>query len=297
VSRLFAVSDLHVGSPENRQAVAEIPRHPDDHLIVAGDVGERFDDVRWALDWLRGRFRGLVWVPGNHELWSLPGDPQGARGEERYLELVEMCRRLDVLTPEDPYPLWRAGPGEEAVVLAPLFLLYDYSFRPPALSKEEALARAARSGVVCADELLLHPDPHASREAWCRARIEISARRLEAVPERYRLVAISHFPLRQDLVFLPRVPLFSPWCGTRATEDWHRRFRAKVVVSGHLHLPGTSWRDGVRFEEVSFGYPRDWARTRSNGLRLREVLPADGVHEPGPGEDEPLGRRANPLPE
>jgi 3',5'-cyclic AMP phosphodiesterase CpdA len=297
VSRLYAVSDLHVGNPENRQAVAGIPSHPDDHLIVAGDVAERFDDIRWALATLRGRFQGVVWVPGNHELWSLPGDPHGARGEDRYMELVEMCRGLDVLTPEDPYPLWRAGPREEAVVLAPLFLLYDYSFRPPALSKEQALARAARSGVVCADELLLHPDPHPSREAWCQARVEISARRLAEVPERYRMVAISHFPLRQDLVFLPRVPLFSPWCGTRATEDWHRRFRAKVVVSGHLHVPGTSWRDGVRFEEVSFGYPRDWARTSANGLRLREVLPAEGISEPGPQTDRASGPRATPLPE
>jgi hypothetical protein len=151
--------------------------------------------------------------------------------------------------------------------------------------------------VVCADELLLHPDPHPSREAWCEARVEISARRLAEVPDRYRLVAISHFPLRQDLVFLPRVPLFSPWCGTRATEDWHRRFRAKVVVSGHLHLPGTSWRDGVRFEEVSFGYPRDWARTRSNGVRLRELLPADGIGEPDPRRDQALGPRSTPLQE
>ena len=298
MSKLYAVSDLHVGSPDNRQAVAGLAARPEDWLIVAGDVGERFEDVRWAIERLRDRFQKVIWVPGNHELWTLPGDPHHTRGEERYQELVEMCRGLDVLTPEDPYPVWRA-PGEESTVLAPLFLLYDYSFRPPGLSKEQAVARAAGSGVLCGDELLLHPDPHPSREAWCEARLQLSARRLAEVPERYRLVPISHFPLRLEPAVLARIPMFSLWCGSRATEDWHRRFRARVVVSGHLHLPGTTWRDGVRFEEVSFGYPRDRARGGSSGLRLREVLPAEGFADADTGVDldRAVGPGAAPLPE
>ena len=46
-----------------------------------------------------------------------------------------------------------------------------------------------------------------------------------------------------------------------------------AVVSGHLHRPGTRWRDGVRFEEVSFGYPQERTMRAAPGLRLREVLP------------------------
>src|ERR1700736_5552706 len=49
VSRLYAVSDLHVGNPVNRQAVAGIPSHPDDQLIVAGDEAERFAGMPSAL--------------------------------------------------------------------------------------------------------------------------------------------------------------------------------------------------------------------------------------------------------
>jgi len=47
-------------------------------------------------------------------------------------------------------------------------------------------------------------------------------------------VLINHFPLREDLVRLRRIPRFSIWCGTKATQEWHTRFRAQVVVSGHL---------------------------------------------------------------
>ena len=78
------------------------------------------------------------------------------------------------------------------------------------------------------------------------------------MPIEHPLVLINHFPLRQDLVRLSTIPRFSLWCGTRYTENWHTRFRAAVVISGHLHRPATDWRDGVRFEEVSLGYPREW---------------------------------------
>jgi 3',5'-cyclic AMP phosphodiesterase CpdA len=271
MTRLLCISDLHVASPRNRAFVESIASHPQDWLVVAGDVGETPAQVEWALGLLARRFQQLVWVPGNHELWTLPTDPVALRGEDRYRHLVDVCRRLGVLTPEDPYPVLDVG-GRE-VVVAPLFLLYDYSFRPDGQSEELALAGAWRAGVVCADEFLLHPDPHPSRAAWCRARVEWTAARLEAVPARYRTVLVSHFALRRDVVRLPAMPEFALWCGTRLTEDWHCRFRADVVVSGHLHMPGVRWRDGVRFEEVSLGYPQQWDRGGPPPAVPREVLP------------------------
>jgi len=71
-----------------------------------------------ALRTLSSRFSVVVWAPGNHELWTHPEDPVQARGEERYRLLVELCRSLGVVTPEDPYLVWD-GP-EGAVTIAPL---------------------------------------------------------------------------------------------------------------------------------------------------------------------------------
>ena len=154
-------------------------RSREDWLIVCGDVSELSTDLEWALGVLRERFATVVWVPGNHDLWSTPGDPLGLRGEARYRHLVAVCRRLSVLTPEDPYPLWD-GPGGPLTVV-PLFVLYDYSFgRNVAPTKEQALARAHAAGVVCSDELVLHPDPYPTREAWCEARVRESEARLAA---------------------------------------------------------------------------------------------------------------------
>ena len=35
-----------------------------------------------------------------------------------------------------------------------------------------------------------------------------------------------------------------------------------VVVYGHLHIRNTQFREGVRFEEVSLGYPQQWQAAR-----------------------------------
>lgn len=260
-ARLLAVSDLHVGHPKNREIVGAFPGGgPGDWLLVAGDVGENFADIEWALGVLAGRYERVVWVPGNHELWTRKADPVTARGAERYRMLVEMCRGLGVLTPEDPYAVWE-GPGGP-VTVAPLFVGYDYTFRPDgARTKEEGLAHAYKTGVVCTDEHLLDPAPFGSMEAWCAERIEITQRRLDAELGPGRpAVLVNHYPLVREPTRILRYPQFAQWCGTTRTADWHRRYAVAAVVYGHLHIPRVTYHDGVRFEEVSVGYPREWER-------------------------------------
>ncbi len=282
--RLLAISDLHLGHQANRAALAGIGRHPDDWLILAGDLGERTEHLALALETLAPRFGRLVWTPGNHDLWCPADATDRRRGQARYDEQVALCRRWNVLTPEDPYVEW---PGQPGTVVVPLFLLYDYSFRPPEVDEAGAIAWARASGVLCADESLLDPSPWPSRAAWCRARCDATEARLEALPAGSHTVLINHWPLRYDLARPPRVPRFSIWCGTSRTEDWGRRFRARAVVSGHLHLRTTLFRHGIRYEEVSLGYPRDWHRDRGMEWYLREILPApsDATSRWMPGRD------------
>ena len=270
--KLYAISDLHVGIEANRRLWSALPARPEDWLILAGDLGETEEHLRFALGIATARFARVLWVPGNHELWTMPAEGWGGlRGEARYLRFVEVCRELGALTPEDPYVTW---PGEgPPCVLAPLFLLYDYSFRPDDVPEELALDWARESGIECADEVVLHPDPHPSRAAWCRARCAATRARLEAIPAAHGTILINHFPLRRELARLPAIPRFSIWCGTRLTESWHLDHRARVVVSGHLHIRSTRWIDGVRFEEVSLGYPRQHAPGRAIEQYLREILP------------------------
>ncbi|GAA2307759.1 metallophosphoesterase [Streptomyces kunmingensis] len=270
---LWAVSDLHAALPDNRVLVERMrPRSDADWLVVAGDCGELVHDVEWVLRRLSERYAKVLWTPGNHELWTPRQDPVRLRGVERYQHLVEMCRTLGVVTPEDPYPLW-TGPGGP-VTVAPLFLLYDYSFRVPQVStKQQSLERAYETGVVCSDEFMLHPDPYPSRDAWCRDRVKETETRLAEADPALPLVLVNHYPLVRHPTRILRHPEFAQWCGTELTADWHTRFPVQTVVYGHLHIPRTTWYDGVRFEEVSVGYPREWRRPGHPAVGPRQILP------------------------
>ena len=277
--RLWALSDLHLSHPSNREAFEELPAFPDDWLVLAGDVTDGFRGLDRCFDALNRKFGQLVWVPGNHELWTRPGCPEGLRGVALYEKLVEIARHHGVITPEDAWPVCPHPTGD--VLIAPLFLLYDYSFRPRDVGADQVVDWARAGNAVCADEILLHPDPYPGRAAWCAARCDATEARLEACPPRVPKVLVNHYPLEEELVVLPRIPRFTPWCGTRRTRGWHRRFDARAVVYGHLHIRGTSWIDGVPFQEVSLGYPNQWHRARGIGHYLREVIlaPVHASHE------------------
>jgi 3',5'-cyclic AMP phosphodiesterase CpdA len=286
--RLLAISDLHIGYPDNRAYADSLaPEDSEDWLIVAGDVGEVFADVGFVLASLANRFARVIWVPGNHELWTPPSDPVPLRGVARYEALVKVCRRFGVVTPEDEFPVWSGPDGP--VTIAPLFTLYDYSFgslgrpeagsyssgRPeagnaPATGGADAVRAAEAAGIVAVDEGRLHVDPYPSVADWCRARVAATQARLDALDG--PTVLVSHWPLIPAPLTALRQPAYAPWCGTTRTADWHTRYPVLAAVYGHLHIPRTTYYDGVRFEEVSVGYPREWRRRRSAAPPLPRVI-------------------------
>ncbi|MGH9383313.1 MAG: metallophosphoesterase family protein [Vicinamibacterales bacterium] len=268
--KLWAISDLHVGYAENRQAVEALPAHPEDWLIIAGDTGETPAHLELVLRALVPRFAQIIWTPGNHDLWTPASWPRDRRGIAHYDRLVALCRRRKILTPEDDFVRW---PGEGPLrFIVPTFVLFDYSFRPDAVSRADAVAWAAQGGVRSADEDLLAPDPYATRDDWCAARVEATEARLDRLPVDSRTILVNHFPLRKELAVLPRIPRFSIWCGTTKTHDWPRRYRIDVAVYGHLHLRSTTTINRTRFEEVSLGYPRQWNQGKELYSYLRRIL-------------------------
>jgi hypothetical protein len=176
--------------------------------------------------------------------------------------------------------------------------LYDYSFQadPAAGSaaaaaaetagqadaldarrKSAALAAAQASGVTAADEGRLHADPYPSVAAWCRDRVAATERRLAAVGG--PVVLASHWPLLSDPVRALRHQAYAPWCGTTATADWPTRHHVLACVYGHLHIPRSTRHGGVRFEEVSVGYPHQWQRRGTAPPQPRVIL-GDGLGRP-----------------
>ncbi|KAF2731952.1 metallophosphoesteras-like protein [Polyplosphaeria fusca] len=276
---LWAIADLHLSYKANRDEFEKLLPRPDDGLILCGDVGESADHLREAFKKATACFGQVWWCPGNHELYTLPTQKEhGARGERKYEECVEIAREFGIHTPEDDFVIWEGAGGPCLIV--PIFTLYDYSFRPDHVKLDDALAWAREQNIEATDEHLLHPDPYSTRIEWCEALLTRTEHKLSAAvaanPD-VKLVIAGHWPLREDLVKLRLVPRFSLWCGTKKTADWHNKYNAKVVVSGHLHVPRTDWIDGTRFEEVSLGYPKQWQEAKDYGMDvndlLREILP------------------------
>ena len=262
--------------------------------LLMTTVGESLEHMQLAFRKATRRFKHVFWVPGNHELYtsvspSMREEEKKLRGEAKYQACVKIAKHYGVLTPEDDYMTWdyeKEDGSTGQALICPIFTLYDYSFRPADVPREKALEWALEEGIQATDEKLLHPDPYATRDAWCTRLVSEAEKKLErAAASGPPLVLINHWPLREDTVYIPRVPRFSIWCGTKETNDWHTRFNAKVGVTGHRHGRRTDWIDGGRFEEVSLGYPRQWEEAKNAGndinTMMREILPGPPTPEAG----------------
>ena len=140
------------------------------------------------------------------------------------------------------------------MTIVPLFTLYDYSFRPPGTTAEQALANAQQKQIVMTDQFAIAP--FVDVRAWCWDRLAYSIKRLSRVEG--ETVLINHWPLVQEPTLYMRWPEVALWCGTRHTRSWPRRYNAQAVIYGHLHMPNRANIDGVDHIEVSLGYPREW---------------------------------------
>ena len=269
--KLYAISDLHLAKGRNVEAIQGLNHYPEDYLVIVGDVGEKEEQIRFAFDQITPKFKQVAWVPGNHDLWSVPGGAVGdaLRGEEKYLRFIQICDEYGVAHPQGEYPILELESGP--CVLAPTFTLYDYSFRPKDVAYENAVDWSAKEGVVCRDESLLHPDPYPSRKQWCEQRCQYTEQRLAQIPKQYPIIIANHFPLLEELAYLPRIPTFKVWCGTTITESWIERFNIKVALYGHLHIRSTKFIKGVCFEEVSLGYPTQWDASKNINQYLRQI--------------------------
>ena len=70
MSRIFAISDIHVDIPENRRLVESwsATDYQNDVLIVAGDVTDNMSLLKTVLTSLTEKFHKVCYVPGTVSL-------------------------------------------------------------------------------------------------------------------------------------------------------------------------------------------------------------------------------------
>ncbi len=244
--RIFSVSDLHIDYEVNSRWVAGLSAvdYRDDVLILAGDVTDALPRLDWCLTTLAERFRKVLFVPGNHELWVIR-ENRGKSSLQKFDEVRAVIESSGASM--EPF-------RERGVSIVPLLGWYDGSFGQPT---EELKAmwmdfRACRwpSGYTEDDVAALFSalnDRHVA-------------------PAGDKVITYSHFLPRIDLMPLyipPAGRVFYPVLGTTRLDRQLRSLRSTLHVYGHSHVNRQVEIDGVVYINNAFGYPSEtWIRSK-----------------------------------
>lgn len=238
--RVFVISDLHVDYEPNAQWVRDLSladyRH--DVLIVAGDVSDRLDRLQDCLETLARRFRQVLFVPGNHDLWVRLDPPElDSFGK---FELVRAAARsagasMDVF-------------HQGTLSIVPLLGWYDGSFGEagPELRQAWVDFRACR-----------WPQGYDDRHV---AQAFLAMNRYQRRSDDELIISFSHFLPRID-VMPDRIPLekrfIYPVLGSDALGEQVKALRPKVHVYGHSHVNRHVEIDGTVFVNNAYAYPSE----------------------------------------
>lgn len=289
--RLCLTSDLHVEHhPDVVPLVIERARalRPD-VLIVAGDVSSKLETIEAALAAMRAAAPRVLFVPGNHDLWMLPGSPSS---RARYEEAIPAaCARAGVdAVGNEPVAI-------DGVVFCGVTGWYDYSLRNRALDDTFTRAdyqRGAWGRLRWNDTLRVSwpGDDGAELDApaICDQQVRLLERQLDDAGAHPTVVVTHHLAfagLVTSYASIPNAPPGGekPWDfingfmgSERLGEAMARAANVRAGVCGHTHFKKRVDVDGRggRFtvESSPVGYPREYAKY--GGLTLAERV-ADRV--------------------
>lgn len=254
MTRVFALSDIHVDYDINKQWLANLSTadYQDDLLILAGDISDSLQLLEWCLKTLAKRFRKVLFVPGNHDVWVIRDghDKQSLDKFELVCRVVEDC---DASMQTLHY-------GSLSIV--PLLSWYDYSFGLPT---QELLAmwmdfRACR-----------WPESFSVSDIT-EYFLNLNEPALGACND--TLISFSHFLPRIDLMphYIPQNKRFLyPVLGTRMLEKQIRALNPMIHVYGHSHVNRNVTVDGISYINNAFGYPQETRITAKQLLCIHEI--------------------------
>lgn len=246
--RVFALSDIHIDYQVNARWIANLSTadYQDDVLILAGDVTDRLRLLDWCLSTLAKRFKKVLFVPGNHELWVIRES-----GEKNSLQKFDhVCAVVE--SSGASMQTFR----ERGLSIIPLLTWYDYSFG----EQSEELRSMWMDYRACRwPGGLTERDIAAYFAAYNDRQVS---------PAGNKIITYSHFLPRIDLMspFIPCTgKLLYPILGSAHLDRQLRRLNANIHVYGHSHVNRSVKIDGVSYINNAFGYPSE---TRITSKRL-----------------------------
>lgn len=238
--RVFAVSDIHVDYAENLNWVLNLDRtaYKDDVLILAGDISDRMSLLEQVFRSLQKRFRAVLFVPGNHELWVRDKDFNCSL--DKFEAVANLCTHCGVHT----------GIHEaEGVSFVPLYSWYDFSFGEP----DRNLKLAWRDFYACSWPAHMQ-ESHEVSEYF----LSLNSTKLNT--ENTTVISFSHFLPRID-VMPEKIPLerraVYPVLGSEKLGAQVKQLNSDIHVYGHSHVNQSIELDNIRYINNAFAYPKE----------------------------------------
>jgi len=251
--RVFALSDIHIDYSENAKWIANLSNaeYQDDVLILAGDVSDIRPLLEWCLSTLTKRFKNVLFVPGNHELWVIRED----RNKNSLQKFDDVCEVVK-----------SAGASmqafhEQGVSIIPLLGWYDYSFGEPSAELKS-----------------MWMDYSSCRWPNGLTEQDIAAHFAAFNDERSStvdntVITYSHFLPRIDLMpeFIPGTQrVLYPVLGSFQLERQLRKLNPDIHIYGHSHVNRQVKIDGVSYINNAFGYPNETRITSKQLMCIHE---------------------------
>jgi len=251
--RVFALSDIHIDYEVNAKWIAALStaEYQDDVLILAGDVTDMRRLFDWCLYTLAKRFKKVLFVPGNHDLWVIR---EG--GEKNSLQKFD-----DICAVVRSSGASMQAFRERGVSIIPFLAWYDYSFGEP--------SEELRS---------IWMDYHACRWPSGLTEKDIAAHfasfnRKHSSLAGDKVITYSHFLPRIDLMpgFIPSAKkLLYPILGSTLLDRQLRRLNPSIHVYGHSHVNRQVKIDGVCYINNAFGTPSEALITSKRLMCIHE---------------------------
>ncbi len=263
--RIAATSDIHIdknGQPTLDALVQHLHNLEADVLVVAGDVATSPTTLLHTLLALRPCAREVVFVAGNHDVWSPPQLVE--RGQHAWW-------RLDTLLPAlcaeaDVHDLDAGAWSFEGVDFVGSLGWYDLSTRDVELeAPDTAYASGEFAGMKWMDHVYAaFPDDEGVRMG-CQAVASRLVERLRAQLARCKagsIVGVTHMlPFAEQLHHKPHPGwrFAQAFIGHLALGEALRADpRVELTISGHTHMPSDLRFGSLRAVCAPLGYKAEW---------------------------------------
>ncbi|CAM9297808.1 unnamed protein product [Chrysoparadoxa australica] len=128
--KISCMSDLHTDYKGNLEWINTWPDTRGDGattvLIVAGDISCSLEKLEESFVCLQARYNHIVFVPGNHDLWTEGSNTSSPSDSATKLKAtIALCRRIGVII--DPAHFMVEGGGQD-IWLVPLYSWYHASW-------------------------------------------------------------------------------------------------------------------------------------------------------------------------